>query len=167
MGLYKDSYRTRFEVREVPMTRIYIGSDHAGFELKEKLKVYLVEQGHNVEDRGPFSFDAGDDYPDFVFLVAKSVAQEPETRGIIIGKSGQGEAMVANRIKGVRASVYYGGSTEILKLSREHNDANILSLAAGFLSDDEAKQAVKLWLETPFSNEPRHARRIKKLDYDQ
>lgn len=162
--------------------KIYLGSDHAGFELKEKLKIYLIEQGYTVEDKGAFSFDSGDDYTDFVVPVAQAVAESSEksrgttkeVRGIIIGKSGQGEAMAANRIKGARAAVYYGpsyakasegkGNLEILKLSREHNDANILSLAAGFLSDEEVKEAVKSWLKTPFSNESRHARRIKKID---
>jgi len=97
--------------------------------------------------------------------VAKEVAKNPnKNKGIILGGSGQGEAMVANRIKGVRAVVYYGGPKKIIKLSREHNNANILSLGARFLTEDEAKKMVKLWLQTPFSNEKRHKRRIKKLE---
>lgn len=144
--------------------KIYIGGDHAGFELKKKLIPYLQTLGHEVEDVGPFEFDQNDDYPDFVKPVAESVVNNPETKGIVIGKSGQGEAMCANKIKGVRAAVFYGGNREALKLSREHNDANILSLGAGLVTEDEAKQAIRLWLKTPFSAAERHIRRIAKLD---
>ena len=157
--------------------KIYIGSDHAGFELKEELKEYLDSLGYQVEDKGAFNFEKADDYPDFVFPVAHAVASDPErSRGLVMGKSGQGEAMAANRIKGVRAAVWYGPACagavsvgkcdpeEMLKLSRKHNDANILSLAAGFVSAEEAKKAVSFWLNAPFINEERHARRIKKLD---
>ncbi len=145
--------------------KIYIGTDHAGFELKEALKKYLAEIGHEVEDKGAFSLNLEDDYPDFIRPVAEAVAADPEnTRGIVLGGSGQGEAMTANRLKGVRAAVYYGGEREIIKLSREHNNANILSLGARFISAEEAKEAVKLWLDTPFSGEARHIRRIEKID---
>ncbi|MEK7085195.1 MAG: RpiB/LacA/LacB family sugar-phosphate isomerase [Patescibacteria group bacterium] len=145
--------------------KIYIGTDHAGFELKEALKKYLAEIGHEVEDKGAFSLNLEDDYPDFIRPVAEAVAADPEnTRGIVLGGSGQGEAMVASRYKGVRAAVYYGGEREIIKLSREHNNANILSLGARFISAEEAKEAVKLWLDTPFSGEARHIRRIEKID---
>lgn len=144
--------------------KIYLGSDHAGYELKEKLKPFLNELGHEYTDLGPEVYDASDDYPDFVRAVAEAVARDREAKGVVIGKSGQGEAMCANREQGIRAAVYYGGNTEILKLSREHNDANVLSLAAGFVSADEATSAVKLWLGTPFSEEERHIRRIAKLD---
>jgi|SRR3989344_3693141 len=144
---------------------IYIGSDHAGFQLKEKLISFLKDLGYEVEDKGAFSYDPQDDYPDFVIPVARAVENDPEhSRGIVIGKSGQGEAMCANRIKGIRASVWYGGNREPLRLSRAHNDANILSLGAGFLEANEALEAVKLWLETPFSGDEKHIRRIKKLD---
>ncbi len=145
--------------------KIYIGTDHAGFELKEALKKFLGELGYEVEDKGAFSLDPADDYPDFIRPTAEAVANDPErSRGIILGGSGQGEAMVANRFKGVRAAVYYGGQQEIVKLSREHNNANILALGARFISEYEAKEAVRIWLETPFSGEERHARRIKKID---
>ena len=144
--------------------KIYVGSDHAGFELKGKLIEFLKGLGHEVEDKGPSSFNKDDDYPDFVKQVAEAVAQDPNAKGIVIGKSGQGEAMCANRVKGARAAVWYGGNMEIVKLSREHNDANILSLAAGFISEEEAKNAVRLWLETSFTNEERHIRRLTKLD---
>jgi ribose 5-phosphate isomerase B len=144
--------------------KIYIGSDHAGFGLKEKIKNFLYELGHEVEDKGPSSYNPSDDYPDFVRPVAEAVARDGEARGIVIGKSGQGEAMCANRERGIRAAVYYGSNVEIVKLSREHNDSNVLSLAAGFISADEAMNVVKLWLSTPFSEEERHIRRIAKLD---
>lgn len=145
--------------------RIYLGTDHAGFELKEKLKKYLLELGYQVEDLGNLAYNEEDDYPDFVLPVAHAVARDPEqSRGIVLGGSGQGEAMTANRIKGVRAAVIYNYNKDIIKLSREHNNANVLSLGARFLSEKEAKKAVKLWLETPFSNKERHIRRIKKID---
>lgn len=144
--------------------KIYIGSDHAGYELKEKLKPFLNELGHEYVDVGPAQYDAGDDYPDFVRPVAEAVARENEARGVVIGKSGQGEAMCANRERGIRAAVYYGGNKDVVKLSREHNDANVLSLGAGLLSADEAMEAVRLWLSTGFTEEERHIRRIAKLD---
>lgn len=144
--------------------KIYIGSDHAGFELKGKLIPFLKELGHEVEDKGAFAFDPQDDYPDFVIPVATAVGSDPErSRGIVIGKSGQGEAICANRLRGVRAVVWYGGNREPLRLSRAHNDANILSLGAGLVGE-ESLEAVQMWLETPFSGDERHVRRIEKLD---
>lgn len=147
--------------------QIYIASDHAGFELKNTLVSFLKEQGHEVEDCGPSIYKADDDYPDFMMPLAQKVAQNKGSFGIVIGASGQGEAMAANRVKGVRAAIFYGELAQaltILKLSREHNDANVLSLGARFVSADEAKEALKLWLATPFSGEERHVRRIAKLD---
>lgn len=144
--------------------KIYIASDHAGYDLKEKLILFLKELGHTVEDKGPFTYEASDDYPDFVRLAAEAVAQDKEAKGIVLGKSGQGEAMCANRVKGIRAAVFYGGVTDVVRLSREHNDSNILSLGAGLMEENGAKEAVKLWLETRFSGEERHMRRIAKLD---
>ena len=142
--------------------KIYIGGDHAGFELKEKLKSYLNDLGHDVEDKGAFSFVSDDDYPDFVMPVAESVSSDKESLGIVLGGSGQGEAMVANRVNGVRAIEYYGRNLDIVRLGREHNNANIISLAARFITEEEAINAVKIFLETPFSNEERHARRVSK-----
>lgn len=143
---------------------IYLATDHAGYRMKEKIKEWLAEWGYEFEDMGAEEYNESDDYPDFIYPAAKVVAHDPEnSKAIILGGSGQGEAMVANRYRGVRATVYYGGDKEIIKLSREHNDANVLSLGARFLSEEEAKTAIKLWLETPFSNEERHKRRIKKL----
>ncbi|MBI5400534.1 MAG: RpiB/LacA/LacB family sugar-phosphate isomerase [Candidatus Yonathbacteria bacterium] len=144
--------------------KIYIGTDHAGFELKESLVAFLRGLGHEVEDFGARSFEALDDYPDFIRPVALAVATDSSARGIILGGSGQGEAMCANRVKGARAAVYYGGAVDIAVLSREHNNANILSLGARFVEEDEAKEVVRVWLETPFSGEEKHARRIQKLD---
>ena len=143
--------------------KIYIGADHAGFEMKEMLKKYLAEFGHQVEDKGAFKYEPEDDYPDFVFPVARAIAADPESRGIVIGGSGQGEAMAANRVRGVRSAVFYGGNFEIIGLSRKHNDTNILSLGARFIDDEIAKKAVKLWLETGFDG-GRHERRIAKID---
>lgn len=143
--------------------KIYIGSDHAGYELKGKLKEYLGLEGYKIEDMGAFEFEKDDDYPDFIRPVAQAVVGDPLSMGIIIGGSGQGEAMCANRVMGARATLYYGGNLDIVKVSRQHNNANILSLGARFLHEAEAKSAVKAFLETPFSNEERHIRRIEKI----
>ncbi|HLC74328.1 MAG TPA: RpiB/LacA/LacB family sugar-phosphate isomerase [Candidatus Nanoarchaeia archaeon] len=142
--------------------KIYLASDHAGFQLKEALKKHL-SRVHAVEDLGTNS-DKLCDYPDFIFPLAKNVAKDNESFGIILGGSGQGEAIAANRISGVRAAVYYGGNLEIVKLSRTHNNANILSLGARFLSEKEAVGAVELWLATAFPGDERHVRRIAKID---
>lgn len=145
--------------------KIYIASDHAGFEMKKVLVSHLELMGHEVIDKGPDHFDPGDDYPDFVALVAEGVTEEGgHAKGIVIGGSGQGEGMEANRLFGARAAVYYGGNEEVIKFSRTDNDANILSLGARFISEDEAKHIVDLFLDTKFSGEERHKRRILKLD---
>lgn len=154
--------------------KIYIGSDHAGYELKEKLKSYLLEIGYEVNDKGAFALNKDDDFTDFIKPVAKAVASNDGSMGIIIGASGQGEAMCANRYKGVRAAVYYGGKNlqtdilgnkmDIIIGAREHNNANILSLGARFLSVKDAQKAVKSFLETKFNGEERHIRRINKLE---
>ncbi len=144
--------------------KIYIASDHAGFELKQKLLPFLKELEYEVVDKGAFEYNEGDDYPDFVIPVAQAIAKDSDSRGIILGGSGQGEAICANRFKGVRALVYYGGDLQIVKISREHNDSNVLSLGARFVSEAEAKQALGLWLATPFSGDARHVRRLKKID---
>lgn len=144
--------------------KIYLGTDHAGFELKEQIKVFLKAGGYAVEDEGAYTFDSNDDYTDYVKIVAKLVQSEPESKGIVLGGSGQGEAIVANRFSGVRAAVYYGGPLEIIKLSREHNDANILSLGARFLNFEQVKEVLNIWLSTQFSGEERHLRRINDID---
>lgn len=143
--------------------KIHLASDHAGFEIKSELNTFLQERGYEVVDHGAYTYDEVDDYPDLVRKAALN-ATSLDDRAIILGGSGQGEAIVANRIKGVRATVYYGGPIEIIKLSREHNDANVLSLGARFLDSQTAKEAVTTWLETPFSGEERHLRRINKID---
>jgi len=142
---------------------IYIGSDHAGYELKEKLKIFLTELSYEVIDKGAISFDDQDDYPDFVIPVAESVFQDPGSMGIVLGGSGQGEMISANKVKGIRAAIYYGGNPEIVRISREHNDTNVLSLGARFINEEEAQEAVKLFLETKFSGDERHNRRIDKI----
>ena len=144
--------------------KIFISSDHAGFELKKFLVDRLSLAGHDVKDLGPKKFDPEDDYPDFISLVAKEISREPSAaRGIVIGGSGQGEAICANKFYGVRAALYYGGNIDIVKLSREHNDANILSLGARFIAPTEALNAVTIWLNTAFSDDERHKRRLQKL----
>ena len=161
--------------------KIFIGADHAGYELKEKLKIYLSELGldYEVVDKGAFKYDASDDYPDFSRTVAESVAGNEGSFGIVLGGSGQGEAMCANRITGVRATVFYGEAVakeaidikgkksvdpfEIIKLAREHNDANILSIGIRFVGEDEAKFAIELFLSTKFEGEERHIRRLSKF----
>ena len=142
---------------------IHLATDHAGLELKNAIKDYLKGKGHEVTDHGTLEYDAQDDYPDFIFPCARAVAADPESRGIILGGSGQGEAMAANRIKGVRAGVYYGSEREIARLSREHNNANVLSLGARFISEQEIYDIIETWLDEPFEG-GRHQRRIDKLD---
>lgn len=152
--------------------KIYIGADHAGFELKQELIKFLEKKEFEVIDHGAFEYEEDDDYPDFVLPVARDVAIDKESVGIIIGGSGQGEAIVANRVRGIRAVVFNGQYEPVdgrevpqeIVFSREHNDSNILSLGARFLNEEEAKEAVELWLETEFSGEPRHARRLQKID---
>ena len=146
--------------------KVYFASDHAGFELKNKLLVYVRDElGYQVEDCGADKFDPNDDYNEPVQKAAEAVSADPNTaKAIILGGSGQGEAMQANRYPKVRAAVYYGGETEIITLSREHNDANIISLGARFVDEDKAKTAVKLWLDTPASPDQKYHRRIDKMN---
>jgi len=144
--------------------KIYLATDHAGFELKENVKAFLNKEGYDVEDCGALEFNKDDDYPDFISKAAEKVSADPEnSRGIIFGKSGQGEAMVANKFRGVRAVVFYGGNPEIIELSRDHNNANVLSIGAGFVSETEAEVLIRSWLTRAFSNEERHTRRINKI----
>ncbi len=144
--------------------KIHIATDHAGLELKNTIRDYLKDKGHDVTDHGANEYDALDDYPDFIFPCAHAVASDKDSKGIILGGSGQGEAMAANRVKGVRAAVYYNGPDEIIKLSREHNDANILSLGARFMTEDEIYDILEMWFAEPFGR-GRHQRRIEKLDH--
>ena len=157
---------------------IYFASDHAGYELKSALVEYVRALGHDVEDCGAHVFDAGDDYPEIIARAARKLSADSiagkGSRAIVVGASGQGEAMVANRFRGVRCALYYGKAGEQKDMSgkeldmiasvREHNNANALSLGARFITEGEAKQAVEKWLKTPFSGEERHTRRIKQID---
>jgi ribose 5-phosphate isomerase B len=161
---------------------IALATDHAGFEQLKELQEFLEVLGHRCHNYGPTSYKVDDDYPDFISKAAQAVADGTCDKGIILGGSGQGEAMAANRIKGVRCALFYGpavprkvvdaaGRTshnpyEIIKLSREHNDSNMLSLAARFVSLPDMKHVIHMWLETPFSDDERHLRRIRKLDKD-
>ena len=148
------------------MKILHLATDHAGFTHKEKVKSFLLENGYTVIDHGAEVLTEGDDYPDFIRKAAHAVSENPEQKAIIFGGSGQGEAIVANRFTGVRAAVCYGGekAKEIVMLSREHNDANVLSIGARFVDEDELLELVELWLNTPFSNSEHHARRITKID---
>lgn len=163
--------------------KIALSTDHAGFEDIQNLEVFLTKLGHECVNFGPKEFDAEDDYPDFIFPAAKAVANGECERGIIMGGSGQGEAIAANRVPGVRCALFYGPVAakgaidasgaksadpyEIVKLSRAHNDSNMLSLAARFLSRDEMQQAIRIWLDAPGADAERHERRIRKLDHSE
>jgi ribose 5-phosphate isomerase B len=151
--------------------KIYIGTDHAGLAQKEKIASFLRESGYEVSDCGAHEYDEADDYPDFVVPVAREVSRNPQgVKGIILGGSGQGEAIAANRFHHVRAVVFYGNAYSLtnnisnLQLTREHNDSNVLSIGSRFVSDDDALEAVRAWLDMPFSNGERHKRRIHKID---
>lgn len=159
--------------------KIYFAADHAGYDLKNALVAHAQTLGHEIEDLGAHTLEPEDDYPDFMTPCAERVAAEPGSFGILLGGSGQGEAMCANRIQGVRAAVYYGpmrvthsldiegahseDGYDAVRLPRRHNDANILSIGARFVSGTEALEAVRVFLETPFSGAERHRRRIAKF----
>ena len=142
---------------------IHLATDHAGLDLKDKIKIYLSGMDHEVIDHGAYEYDALDDYPDFIFPCALAVSEDKNSKGIILGGSGQGEAMAANRVEGVRAAVFYNGPDDIIKLSRQHNDANILSLGARFMTEKEMYEIIKIWLSIDFEG-GRHKRRVEKLD---
>ena len=141
---------------------IVLATDHAGFELKEHVKKFLLEKGFEIKDFGALEYDALDDYPDFIIPASKFVSKN-KLIGIIFGGSGQGEAIAANRIRGIRAVVFYNGPDDIIELSRKHNDANILSIGARFVDNHRAEEIINLWLSTTFE-EGRHQKRISKLD---
>ncbi len=152
--------------------KIFIGTDHAGYVLKEELVKSLTAQGHDVVDKGAFEYTEDDDYPDFVIPVAQEVSKDPEnSRGIVLGATGEGEAITANKFPHIRAIVYYGKAhsvvddeADVLVRSREHNNANVLSLGARFFTPEEAISSVNLWLATPYSKGERHIRRLAKID---
>lgn len=159
--------------------KIYLATDHAGFALKEVVKAYLLGEGYTVEDCGATSFDKNDDYPDFIGKAAEKISTNPFDKAIIFGGTGQAEMMLANKYTGVRAALFYGPKElireadatgrqstdpyEIVKLTRLHNDANILSIGARLVVDEEAIEAVKMFLTTDFSKDDRHVRRLAKI----
>ena len=138
--------------------RVYLGSDHAGFELKAAIVAWLGAAGHETVDCGPASYDPEDDYPVFVMRAAEGVIGDPGSLGIVIGGSGNGEQIAANKVPGVRAAIAWTSQTA--QLARQHNDANVLSLGARMYSVEDAVSFAKVFIETPFSGEPRHARRL-------
>lgn len=159
--------------------KIYLATDHAGFKLKEIVKEELLGQGYDVIDCGATSFHTDDDYPDFVSVAAEKISEFPYDRAIIFGGNGQAEAFLANKYPGVKAVVFYGTKVpviavdvhgrvsedpfEMIRLVREHDNANILSIGARFVTQTEALQAVRLFLTTAFPEDERHMRRLKKV----
>ena len=141
--------------------RIHIGSDHAGLELKGALIEYLQSKGHDVTDHGPHQFDALDDYPDFCIPAAGATAADSDSLGIVLGGSGNGEQISANKVKGVRAALAW--SVETATLAREHNNANVVGIGGRMHSVEECKAIIDAFIETPFTNEERHIRRINKI----
>lgn len=178
-AFYIDFDKTQEKRENISHMKVYLGTDHAGFDLKETLKKFLQEKGYDVEDCGAYEFDKDDDYTQFITPVAQKINADPESKGIIFGGSGQGEAMLANKFPKVRAVVFYGplkpqgvvdasGQVSddpytIISLSRKHNNANVLSFGARFVTEEEMLTATELWLTTPFSGEERHERRIEKM----
>lgn len=172
--------------------KIFLAGDHAGFEMKKELAAFVKGLRYEAEDLGPFSYDAEDDYTDYVIPLAREVARvdksywsnksyqtdksnvsdkpyqsdrpDSPARGIVAAGSGQGEIIAMNRVPGARAALFCPCNLELLKASRGHNDSNILAIGARFCTVDEAKTAVKLWLETPFSGDERHIRRLRKIE---
>lgn len=160
--------------------KIYLASDHAGFEFKNHIKNFLIKKGYEIEDCGPYVFDKDDDYPDFVSKATEAVSKDPKNSvGILCANTGQAEAMLANKYKNVRCALFYAPAVavgavdvtgrkstdplEIINLARDHNDANMLSLSGRFMDLKVAEQAVERFLKTPFSNAERHVRRIGKI----
>ncbi|MES2226074.1 MAG: RpiB/LacA/LacB family sugar-phosphate isomerase [Patescibacteria group bacterium] len=159
--------------------KIYLACDHAGFGLKNALIEQLTLLGNDIEDCGAFTLDPDDDYPDFVQPLTQKVLADAGSLGIVCAGSGQGEAMCANRVPGIRAAVFYGplsaiealdregGHSEngydIVRLARRHNDANILCIGSRFVSPPQADEAVRTFLTTPFTGDERHARRLGKF----
>jgi ribose 5-phosphate isomerase B len=141
--------------------RIHIGSDHAGLDFKNELITHLVVNGHDVTDHGPYEFDALDDYPDFCIPCAEAVAKDASSLGIVLGGSGNGEQIAANKVKGVRAALVW--SIETAALAREHNNANVISLGQRLHDADFVKQLIDTFIATKFPGDERHVRRIDKI----
>lgn len=138
--------------------RIHIGGDHAAYELQRDLVSWLAGEGHEVIDHGPTSYDEQDDYPAFVLRAAEAVADDPDSLGIVLGGSGNGEQMAANKVTGIRAALAY--NPELARLAREHNDARVLSIGARMHTLEEAHEMVRVFVSTEFSGAERHQRRI-------
>jgi ribose 5-phosphate isomerase B len=138
--------------------RVHLGGDHAAYELLTDLVGFLEEQGHEVTNHGPHSYDAVDDYPVFVLRAAEAVAADPGSRGVVLGGSGNGEQMAANKVTGIRAALCH--DDELARLAREHNDAQVISVGARMTTVEQARSMVEVFLATPFSEDPRHVRRI-------
>ena len=138
--------------------RVHLGSDHAGLELKEHLLGWLRDNGHEPVDHGPFVYDAVDDYPVFCIRAAEGVAKDPGSLGVVIGGSGNGEQMAANKVEGVRAALVW--NADIAVLAREHNDANVISVGGRMHALDDLTHFVDVFIRTPFSGDERHVRRI-------
>ena len=159
--------------------KVYLATDHTGIALKNKVKDFLQKEGCEVEDCGAYDYDKDDDYPDWIGKAAQKVSENPTERGIIFGGSGEGEAMVANKFKNVRCALFYTPALatqainiegekstdpfEILKLTRVHNQANMLSIGFRFVKDEDVYQAIKVWLASPDPTEKRHLRRVEKI----
>ena len=141
--------------------RVHLGSDHAGFDVKQAFARRLAELGHEVVDHGPAQYDAVDDYPPFVLRAAEGVAGDPGSLGVVLGGSGNGEAIAANKVDGVRCALAW--SVPTAQLGREHNDANVLSVGARMHDEATALQILEAFLDTPYSGDERHTRRIGML----
>ncbi len=141
--------------------KIYLATDHAGLEFKEKIKSILLNLGHEPEDCGALTLDPTDDYPDFIKIAARKVSNDQNSLGIVFGKSGAGECMVANKINGIRS--FLAVNELNVRLAREHNNANVMSIGSEIIKEEELETLIKLFIETPFSNEERHLRRITKI----
>jgi ribose 5-phosphate isomerase B len=145
--------------------RVHLGSDHAGLDLKEQLLAWLADQGHEAVDHGPFVYDAADDYPVFCLRAAEAVAADDGSLGVVIGGSGNGEQMAANKVKGIRAALVWNEQTAAL--AREHNDANVISVGGRLHPLADLTRFVEVFLATAFTGEERHVRRIGQLaDYE-
>ena len=141
--------------------RIHIGSDHAGLELKAELIKHLSSNGHEVTDHGPHEYDALDDYPDFCIPAAEAVAKDPSSLGIVLGGSGNGEQIAANKVKGIRAALAW--SIETAKLAKEHNNANVIAVGGRMHEISFVKEIIDAFIDEPFSQDERHLRRITKI----
>jgi ribose 5-phosphate isomerase B len=138
--------------------RVHIGGDHAAYELLNDLVAFLTDEGHEVTNHGPHVYDALDDYPVFVLRAAEAVAADPDSLGVVLGGSGNGEQMAANKVTGIRCALAY--NTELAELARQHNGAQVVSIGGRFTAADEAREIVRTFLDTPFTGETRHQRRI-------